>query len=394
MCKTTLYAVLAVAISFGLVQWLRADLVKGSKLEVKVGDGWETVTVVRAERGRVLITGDDGRLEWVSADRLHAADSAELDKLFPPAVAPSKPATVSGSAPSQTIAHGAPLPASNSPTTTGSAAPPHPSPQSFQAGEAVQYETFGEWSPGHIVQVSVSWVLLTKDPPPNARRSPANPEMYWIESWAVRVPGSAYVMEGWGGYLHSADSKPSVPSGTGHQRPATSGDPFTVGPSNPNPTTQKTADSSSPNSSDRADDAGGSDVNAATMPSIDKNPTGYLDTGRPVTLDGPFTTVQIHRQDRPAKRVTVALGTTIAPPAKEFVDLTPASGFDIGDLDRILFSPDAPGIYIALGRRRDDTTSMLVLNINSPSASEVRRLTAKDHDVLAVADGANTTAPL
>jgi hypothetical protein len=113
----------------------------------------------------------------------------------------------------------------------------------------------------------------------------------------------------------------------------------------------------------------------------------YLDTGRPLTILGPYHEIPIHRALTAPQRATAALDLKPPAPTADFTDLTPASGINIGNVNKLLFSPDAPGIVVAVGASDENQTWLLVMDTNKPAASEVRAFVAKDQEVVAVAAG-------
>jgi hypothetical protein len=242
----TAAAVATVALQLMLSVCAQADLTKGSLIEVHDGDVWTSVTFVRAEKTRILVHFDDGRLEWVAADRLHEADQEDLAKMFPaeapapvaPAEATSAPAAP-GPAPAQP-AGATPIPSTPTPTPpaatpdTPAVTPVAPTPRAgqrgFTEGEQIEFKISNSWTPGHVVQLSLPWLLVSNDPPATPSPFGFQQKTYWIEAWSARVPGSAYDISAWDGHAKEAAPGEIAPADQDNNRPQSTGDPFTFVP--------------------------------------------------------------------------------------------------------------------------------------------------------------------
>jgi hypothetical protein len=147
---------------------------QGDKVEVREGDSWTKVTVVKKEGRQTLIKYDDGTEEWVGADRLR---------------------TGSGDA-------GAPAGRSSK--------------AAFVAGDQVEFKKGLRWEPGAVERTQRGWYLTADKDRKN---------FYWMPPWAVRLAGTAYDMEGWNHEKRvSADeAAPLQPPG---RPPKVTGNPF------------------------------------------------------------------------------------------------------------------------------------------------------------------------
>jgi hypothetical protein len=209
-----------------------ADLQKGARIEVKTLDQWETGTVVRAANARVLVKfEDDGRLEWIAAERLHAGDAAELAKMSaaePPAPAAPSPAPAAQPSP-------APAAAPPAPATPASA-------RVFSVGEAIEFKEMNRWRPGHIEQVVPHWLIITDDPEDKRNPFGSDHKMHWIQPWGVRVVGSAYELEGFGAPIRDAQPGEVAPVRSAQNPAPSTGDQFTPQPAELRPIDPETFD--------------------------------------------------------------------------------------------------------------------------------------------------------
>jgi hypothetical protein len=139
----------------------------------------------------------------------------------------------------------------------------------------------------------------------------------------------------------------------------------------------------------RAGDAGATGGAPAT-PSDTPAPAKGPAAGPAVSLEGPFTQITLQPVKGVNKRATAPV--VVKPttrPSETFTDLSPAAGGGWGQVDDVVICPDTPNVVIAIGGRQGDDTSLLRLDITNPSATETRVLTAKEHRVMAAADGGN-----
>lgn len=136
--------------------------------------------------------------------------------------------------------------------------------------------------------------------------------------------------------------------------------------------------------------AGGTTGGAGGAPATSDKPAKAPAAGPAVSLEGPFTQVVLQQTKGVDKRANAPVVVKPATrPSEPFTDLTPAAG-GLGNVDEVVICPDTPNIVIAIGGRQGDDTPLMRIDINNPSATEMRVLTAKDHRVMAAADGGNT----
>lgn len=140
--KAAIASVLAAVI--GLSLGASADT-PGVKMEVREGDLWTGVTVLRKEGPKTLIRYEDKAEEWVSNDRLRG---------------------VSG------------------PPGTASTTRPAAAAESWlTVGSKVERKSLFRWNPGKITESERGWYLV---------KDQKTPWSYWCEPWLLRAPGSAY----------------------------------------------------------------------------------------------------------------------------------------------------------------------------------------------------------
>jgi hypothetical protein len=172
-----------------------AGVAVGSEITVREGDVWTKVKVIAVEGHKVQVRYDDGTEEWVGPDRLRPADGSPT--------APEAPAD--------------------------SSAPAKPVVRAFSVDQAVELKRMGHWVPAHVRQLGQGWILVAED---NDRK-----EMRWAEPWALRVPGAAYELEGWGTNSWVAQPGQVQPQKQPRRAPGHSGDPFVVVPESERPIT-------------------------------------------------------------------------------------------------------------------------------------------------------------
>lgn len=182
------------------VPFVHADAVVGSTVEVREGDSWTKVKVVAVEGRRVQVRYDDGTEEWVGPDRLRSGESS-----------PAAPA--GGDA-------GAAKP---------DRAPARPGARAFSVDQAVEVKRDGRWLAAKVREIGKGWIFVAEEKDQGQKR--------WIESWAVRVPGSAYDVDGKG--TSQWPSQPGKVAPAKPPEPANSpvGDPFVVAPEGERPVT-------------------------------------------------------------------------------------------------------------------------------------------------------------
>jgi hypothetical protein len=157
----------------------------------------------------------------------------------------------------------------------------------------------------------------------------------------------------------------------------------------PDPTAPATGTGSGAAPSGRPADQAAAGPVAAPTPDPQDIPA-YLHVRRLPTFAGPFMRIQLRKIQGVNKHATMPIAAKPQTrPASDFVNLLPAAGTELRDCEQLLVSPDAPNIVVAVGGRRGDDTPLLVLNTDNPAASESRVFTAKEHRVVAIADGGN-----
>ena len=92
----------------------------GSKIEVREGDTWLQVTVVRTEGRRVYVRYDDGTEEWVGPDRIRGGATGNSQVPAPDDTLPPN-------------------------TDNTAATPPSDIPRQWVVGEAVEIKRDGDW---------------------------------------------------------------------------------------------------------------------------------------------------------------------------------------------------------------------------------------------------------
>jgi hypothetical protein len=200
MAKTISISAIALAlVIFFSGAILQAAVTKGSVIEVREGDDWSKVTVMAVEGERAQVKYDDGTLEWVGPDRMRPVGTAVNP--------PTTPAPTDQPA------------AATDPKTT---------PKYFTVNEQVEFKFFNDWHTGKIVQISNGWGLVVDSKVEMYGNQPRT-KQYWMEPWSMRVVGSDYDVDGFGGGQEAQPGQvaPDRPQG---QPPHSTGNQYVVLP--------------------------------------------------------------------------------------------------------------------------------------------------------------------
>lgn len=154
----TLCGAMSLAVSSAPVRAQAAAFDAGQAVEVREGDVWSKVTIVKKEGRRYQIRYDDGTEEWVTADRLRAVGAA---------------GAAGGAAGNATNTATPPKPA------TQPAAPAAPA---FKPKQAVEVKWGGMWFKSEIVRKQGEWYLIEYKESTGGRE--------WVEPWRIREAGS------------------------------------------------------------------------------------------------------------------------------------------------------------------------------------------------------------
>lgn len=183
-------SLMVAVVAFGLAGLLLAqgttptEYTAGQKIEVREGDTWSAVTVVKREGRRYQIKYEDGTEEWVTTDRMRAAGAAP--KTTDPKV--TDPKTTD--------------PKVTDPKTTDK---PKPKPaEVFQSGAKIEVKWGGGWRKATVVNRRDGWYLINYDGWRDSRE--------WVEPWRVRKIGSTEDVP-------TAHPNPTVRNNEGPPRP-------------------------------------------------------------------------------------------------------------------------------------------------------------------------------